>query len=219
MFKKYQITSLCFQLLLTEAVWFDSPVVVQVYARSRGTQHNVQNTTTPSLEEGEVSCCRESEATAEWSHLCDFHWAANSPNVFQFAPWSWRRMWGTAMVRDTLKYGKNTCRCRKTPVKPQRGLEVWLVSDLSLPQLPDSELRRTPGQTWSSSAWKTLMPDKRISCIRWFGTKYPERFLNGSVSAELSIRCHQQFNINSDSICMNLCLPFSNLCSPKAREK
>ncbi|XP_062248510.1 LOW QUALITY PROTEIN: uncharacterized protein wu:fl23c11 [Platichthys flesus] len=38
------------ELLLTEAVRFDSPVVVQVYAHSKGT-HNVQNISIPSLEE------------------------------------------------------------------------------------------------------------------------------------------------------------------------
>ncbi|XP_034446526.1 uncharacterized protein wu:fl23c11 isoform X1 [Hippoglossus hippoglossus] len=38
------------KLLLTEAVRFDSPVVVQVYAHSKGT-HNVQNISIPPLEE------------------------------------------------------------------------------------------------------------------------------------------------------------------------
>ena len=48
------------QLLLAEKVPLGDPVVVHVYAHSKGTDH-IQNITIPSLEEGEVKCCNEAK--------------------------------------------------------------------------------------------------------------------------------------------------------------
>ncbi|XP_071332727.1 interleukin-17 receptor C isoform X2 [Trachinotus anak] len=62
------------QLLLTEKVMFGSPVVVQVYAHSKGT-YNIQNVTIPSLEEvcsmnleGTVKDCDAPRLRAETDH-------------------------------------------------------------------------------------------------------------------------------------------------------